>query len=97
MSKIHFYELSFYHDEDDDIADRNKRCSYAIKTEIPPVISDKVSLEILMSSRNLNNKEEMIRNLTCVQEITEDEAFSFFDMDDLKKRIEGKYGIYYSR
>ena len=48
-NKIHWYELCFYGDEDTEsekyVAD--KACSYVIKTEIKPVIDNKVSLKIL--------------------------------------------------
>ena len=96
MSKIHYYELSFYHDEDDDIA-TEKRCGFCIKTEIPPVIDDKTALNIFMSGYSGQDKSELSENLTCIQEISEDEALSFFDIDDLNHRIENEYGVYYIR
>ena len=44
-NKIHWYELCFYGDEDTEsekyVAD--KACSYVIKTEIKPVIDNKVA------------------------------------------------------
>lgn len=96
MGKLHYYELCFYHDEDDDMATEN-RCSYCIKTEIEPIISDEVALNILFG-KNLSAEESELRNnLTCVMEISEDEALHDFDMDELNNRIESDFGVYYSR
>lgn len=96
MSKLHYYELCFYHDEDDDMATEN-RCSYCLKTEIEPVISDEIALRILFGENPSDKEVELSRNLTCVMEISEEEALSFFDMDELNNRIENNFGVYYSR
>lgn len=96
MNNIHFYELSFYHDEDDKLAVPEKRCSYCIKTEISPVIQDDIALSILFSDRSIPHSE-LRKNLTCVQEITEDEARMFFDIDGLTVRTVCPYGVYYRR
>lgn len=96
MSNLHYYELCFYHDEDDDIATED-RCSYCIKTEIAPVIKDDVALKILFGENPSNEEIELINNLTCVMEISEDEALSYFDMKDMNKKIECDFGVYYSR
>ena len=77
MSKLHYYELCFYHDEDDDMATEN-RCSYCLKTEIEPVISDEIALRILFGENPSDKEVELSRNLTCVMEISEEEALSFF-------------------
>ena len=76
MSKLHYYELCFYHDEDDDMATEN-RCSYCLKTEIEPVISDEIALRILFGENPSDKEVELSRNLTCVMEISEEEALSF--------------------
>ena len=96
MSNLHYYELCFYHDEDDDIA-TNDRCSYCIKTEIAPVIQDEVALKILFGKNPSNEEIELINNLTCVMEISEEEALSEFDMENMNNRIECDFGVYYSR
>ena len=46
MNKIYWYELCFFGDEDPDSEeyDANKACSFVIKTEIPPTISDDIAL-----------------------------------------------------
>lgn len=97
-SKIHWYELCFYGDEDSESKkyDKNKACSFVIKTEIPPVIKDEVALQVLFEDNKEDWTEELKKNLTCVMEITEDEA-SFFDIEDLCVRKETEYGIYYAR
>lgn len=91
---LHYYELSFYHDEDDNLADSEKRCSYCIKTEIPPVISDEVALSILF---NKPFDPQLRENLTCVQEISQAEAESFFDVEDLTVRVTESFGTFYVR
>lgn len=96
MNNIHFYELSFYHDEDDKLAVPEKRCSYCIKTEISPVIQDDIALSILFSDRSIPHSE-LRKNLTCVQEISEEEARMFFDVDGLTVRAACPYGVYYHR
>ena len=96
MNNIHFYELSFYHDEDDKLAVPEKRCSYCIKTEISPVIQDDIALCILFSDRSIPHSE-LRKNLTCVQEISEEEARMFFDVDGLTVRTACPYGVYYRR
>ena len=95
QNELHYYELSFYHDEDDNIADRNNRISYCIKTEIPPVIPDETALNILFETVQLKNTKELKENLTCVQEISESDAECYFDVDDLTERIDGPAGAYY--
>lgn len=97
MSELYYYELCFHHDEDDDLADA-KRCSFCIKTEIPPVIDDAVAVKILFGENPSSEDAELIRNLTCVMEISEDEALSFFDVRELTVRIEdANLGVYYAR
>ena len=95
---IHWYELCFFGDEDmeSEKYDANKACSYVIKTEIPPVIDDKVALKILFGEPRDRREKELVENCTCVMEITEDEA-QFFDIEGLTKRIENEYGVYYTR
>ena len=46
---LHWYELCFYGDEDSESKNYvvEKACSFVIKTEIEPVISDDVALKIL--------------------------------------------------
>jgi hypothetical protein len=95
MSNIHWYELCFYGDEDA-VTDKNKACSYVIKTEIPPVIDDGVALKILFGENPTNEQRELINNCTCVMEITEVEA-QFFDVEGLVNRVENEYGAYYTR
>lgn len=96
-NQIHWYELCFYGDEDPSSKnyDPDKACSYVIKTEIPPVISDDIALEILLGTPT-GWKKELWANLTCVMEITEDEA-SFFDVEGLTERISDNLGVYYKR
>lgn len=94
MGKIHYYELCFYHDEDDDMA-TSARCSYCIKTEIPPVISDEIALRILFGEQPTAEDHILMENLTCVMEISEDEAYEIFDMSEFTIRVEDKFGIYY--
>ena len=97
-NKIHWYELCFYGDEDTEsekyVAD--KACSYVIKTEIKPVIDNKVALKILFGENPIEEEIDLINNCTCVMEVGEDEA-SFFDIDGLTKRVENEYGVYYTR
>ena len=96
MNKIYYYELCFYHDEDDALATA-ARCSYCIKTEIPPVISDETALRILFGEHPTAEQCALIDNLTCVMEISEIEAYSCFDIEGLNTRIESECGIYYAR
>lgn len=67
-----------------------------IKTEIKPVIDDKVALKILFGENPTEKEIDLINNCTCVMEVGEDEA-SFFDTDGLIKRVENEYGAYYTR
>ena len=57
-NKIHWYELCFYGDEDTEsekyVAD--KACSYVIKTEIKPVIDNKVALKILFGENPIEDE-----------------------------------------
>lgn len=96
--KIHWYELCFYGDEDSEnenyVAD--KACSYVIKTEIKPVIDDNIALKILFGENPTENEIDLINHCTCIMEINEDEA-NFFDIEDLTKKIESEYGVYYTR
>lgn len=95
---IHWYELCFFGDEDSENKnfDARKACSYVIKTEIPPVIDDKVVLKILFGKARDPWEKELMENCTCVMEISEDEA-QFFDVEGLTKRVESEYGVYYTR
>lgn len=94
--QLYFYELCFYHDEDDSLATK-ERCSYCIKTEIPPVIDDDAALAILFSGDSIPNADELKEHLTCVMEIAPSEAESYFDMDGLTERVDSPYGVYYRR
>lgn len=96
MNKLHYYELCFYHDEDDSLATEN-RCSYCIKTEIPPVIDDKVALSILLGKEKGGMYADLWNNLTCVMEISEAEALACFDMEEINNRVESEWGVYYTR
>ena len=100
MGNIHWYELCFFGDEDteSEVYNPDKACSYVIKTEIPPVISDEVALKILLGEDPKEDwMKELPENLTCVMEVTEDEA-RFFDVEDLTKRVDDpELGIYYMR
>ena len=96
MGDLHYYELCFYHDEDDDLATQG-RCSYCIKTEIPPVIPEDVALKILFGDTPKEHEKTLMKNLTCIMEISEAEAISEFDMDGLIKRTEKDFGVYYVR
>lgn len=93
---IHYYELCFYHDEDDNLA-TTERCSYCIKTEIPPVISDRTALRILFGEHPNAKECMLIENLTCVMEISEAEALDCFDIDELTVRTESEFGVYYAK
>lgn len=88
----------FFGDEDTESEkyDANKACSYVIKTEIPSVIDDKIALKILFGEPREQWEKELIKNCTCVMEVSEDEA-QFFDVDGLTKRVESEYGVYYTR
>ena len=96
IKRLHYYELCFYHDEDDNMATDN-RCSYCIKTEIPPVISDEAALNILFGENPSDEEKILMKNLTCIMEISEEEAFLEFDMEGLEVRVSSKYGVYYHR
>lgn len=96
MNKIYYYELCFYHNEDESLA-TDARCSYCIKTEIPPVISDETALRILFGEHPSTEQCILMKNLTCVMEISETEAHDCFDIDELIIRIESEHGVYYSR
>lgn len=97
---VYWYELCFYGDEDDESEkyDKEKACSYVIKTEIPPVIEDSVALAVLFGKNPTEKwQQELIGNLTCVMEVTEDEA-QFFDIEDLTEKVEdAELGVYYRR
>lgn len=95
---IHWYELCFFGDEDTEGKNYNaqKACSYVIKTEIPPVIDNKIALKILFGEPRDPWEKELIENCTCVMEVAEDEA-RFFDVEELTKRVESEYGVYYTR
>jgi hypothetical protein len=96
--EVHWYELCFYGDEDTEsenyVAD--KACSYVIKTEIEPVIDDKVALKILFGENPTEEEMDLINHCTCIMEVSEDEA-NFFDIEELTKRVENEYGVYYAR
>nr|DAY96512.1 MAG TPA: hypothetical protein [Caudoviricetes sp.] len=96
--EIHWYELCFYGDEDEECEkyDASKACSFVIKTEIPPVIDPEVALKILFGDPREQWEKELMENCTCVMEITEDDA-NYFDIEDLTKRVESEYGVYYTR
>lgn len=96
VPQLYFYELCFYHDEDDSLATED-RCSYCIKTEIPPVIGNDAALAILFSGDSFPNADELRENLTCVMEIAPCEAEDYFDMDGLTERVDSPYGVYYRR
>lgn len=96
MNKIYYYELCFYHDEDDSLA-TDKRCSYCIKTEIPPVIDEMKALKILLGTEKGGIHRDLWENLTCIMEISEVEALSCFDMEDINIRVEDENGVYYTR
>lgn len=97
-NNIHYYELCFYGDEDTNSPkyDPEKATSFVIKTEIPPVINDQDALDILFGSKPKKWMDELRENLTCVMEVTEEEA-DFFDIDGLTKRITDEKGTYYTR
>lgn len=94
--ELYYYELCFYHDEDDSLA-TDKRCSYCIKTEIPPVISDEAALAVLFHDEDSPEAQELKENLTCVMEISPCEAEDSFDVAGLTERVESPYGAYYRR
>ena len=98
MNKIYWYELCFFGDEDSDSEeyDENKACSFVIKTEIPPTISNDIALKILFGNPREQWEKEVIENCTCVMEIGEDEA-QFFDVEELNHRVESDFGVYYTR
>lgn len=95
---IHWYELCFFGDEDTEGEkyDADKACSYVIKTEIPPVIDNKIALKILFGEPREQWEKELMANCTCIMEISEADA-NFFDVEGLTKRIESEYGVYYTR
>jgi hypothetical protein len=96
MCNLHWYELCFFGDEDDSSITDTRACSYVIKTEIPPIIDDKVALSILFGDMPTDDEKELINNCTCVMEVTEDEA-KFFDVEDLTERVASYDGVYYRR
>jgi hypothetical protein len=96
VPNIHWYELCFFGDEDENSIDDSRACSYVIKTEIPPVIDDTVALSILFGDTPTENEKELIENCTAIMEITEDEA-KFFDIEDLTERVASCHGIYYKK
>ena len=97
-NKIYWYELCFFGDEDSESEnfDAEKACSFVIKTEIPPVIDDKVALKILFGNPRDQWEKELIENCTCIMEIGEDEA-QCFDIEGLIHRFESEFGVYYTR
>ena len=95
-NNIHYYKLCFYHDEDDSLV-TDQRCSYVIKTEIPPALADEAALDILFGANGSSMNQKLRKNLTCVMEIAACEAIGFFDLEDLTERVEGPYGAYYRR
>ena len=94
---LYYYELCFFHDEDDFLADEKRRCSYCIKTEIAPVISDQTVLQILFGENPSEYEKELIQNLTCVMEISETEAVNYFDVQDFTQKVSKNFGTYYTR
>ena len=96
MNDIHYYELRFFHDEDDSMATQG-RCSFCIKTEISPVISNDVALSILFGDNPSEYDKVLMANLTCIIEVTAEEAKWLFDTDGLTIRIEKEYGVFYTR
>lgn len=97
--EIFWYELCFFGDEDDKSEKYNeeKACSYVIKTEIPPVIDDKVALQILTQNMDKDIAEELKKNLTCISQITEEEASSYFFVEDYTIRVTDSLGTYWKR
>lgn len=95
---IYYYELCFYGDEDTECAayDAKKAVSYCIKTEIPPAIDPKIALNILFCGGTVPNEQELRKNLTCVMNVTEEDAV-FFDCEHLTKRVTDENGTYYVR
>ena len=98
MNEIYWYELCFFGDEDEqsDAYNPDKACSYVIKTEIPPIINDKVALEILFKDMDEDWIKELKNNCTCVMEVSKYDA-EWFDIEDLTVRVEDELGIYYRR
>ena len=94
-NKIFWYEVCFYGYERSERTSEDE-CAYVIKTEIPPDISMDTALKILFGE---NPKEdwmkELIPNCTCVREISANEAEDYA-VENLTKRVESKYGVYYS-
>ena len=78
------------------ISMQERRVAMWIKTEIPPVIDDKVALKILFGKARDSWKKNLWKIVLCVMEISEDEA-KFFDVEGLTKRVESEYGVYYTR
>lgn len=96
MSKIHYYEICFYGEEnpENEAYDPNRACSYCIKTEIPNITKE-TALAILYP--NPDKKQlELIKNCTAVNEITDTEAKDF-DIEDLVIKNEDRKGVYYTR
>ena len=96
-NNIHWYEVCFWHDEDEDEAEE-KSCSFIVKTEIEDVLQgEKAAPEILLRSfGNPYTAQEYRDNLTAVFEVDESEA-RFFDVDDLTERVTDELGTYYKR
>jgi hypothetical protein len=96
-NNIHWYEVCFWHDENEDEAEE-KACSFIVKTEIEDVLQgEKAAPEILLRSFcNPYTAQEYRDNLTAVFEVDESEA-RFFDVDDLTERVTDELGTYYKR
>lgn len=69
------------------------------------MIYDETALAVLFSENEERKSnlsaveiEDLKENLTCVMQITKDEALSCFDVEDLTVRVEDRdLGIYYRR
>lgn len=95
-NKIYWYEICFYGDEDENTSNSEKACSYVIKTEIPPVIDDNTALRIFFGENPSDEEKILMKNCTCIMNISENEA-QFFDVEDLTNRVEAEFGVYYTR
>lgn len=97
-SKIHWYEICFYGDEDEVPEDPVKACSYVVKTEIEDVLAgEKMAPEILLRGfQNQREAQELREHLTAVFGCTEEEA-QFFDVEDLTVKVTDELGTYYIR
>lgn len=96
MGKYDYYECCFYHDEDDNLASKN-RCSYCIKTEIPAAPKPEAALRILFGEHPLPEHQNLISHLTAVLPIPKTTALSCYDMEGLDIRVESEDGVYYTR